>query len=344
VERLKQELSRAQKLALSSEQTSQIGKLKKRNDSLDAKLQESRKQNIVDQTEIKDLRAKLRMSENEQGHLALKSEESGDARKSLAALETKRMEELRECDKHIAELEKPFTNERRRNEALEDKLLESKGRTQQELNEARRTISNLQSEVAVAEEGVASARTGAGQREEELIARLESARAMVQQVAEEYGKLASSTVPKSSYDVVKQENRTLQLNVNRLQRKFAIADSEANEMVDLLKVSRDQSRALEHIFGGSWVDLDSNAAALSEALLTAGDTPFDEYIECESHVARIDLDESARRIEAISAQLSDVELFASWYKTLGRSLLYDYSLACTELSAAAEENQAHQTP
>ena len=342
MERLKQELSRTQKLALSSEQTSQIDKLKKRNDSLDAKLQESRKQNIVDQTEIKELRAKLRMSENERGHLALKSEESGDARKSLAALEAKRKEELRERDKRIAELEKSFTNERRRNEVLEDKLLESKGRTQQELDEARRTISNLQSKVAAAEEGVASARTGAGQREEELIARLESTRAMVQQVAEEYGKLASSTVPKASYDVVKQENRTLQLNVNRLQRKFAIADSEANEMVDLLKISRDQNRALEHVLGGLWADLDSNAGVLSEALLAVGDTQFNECVELESQLVRIGLDESTRRTETISAQLSGAELFASWYKALGRSLLYDHSLACTELSAAAEENQAHQ--
>ena len=134
-------------------------------------------------------------------------------RKSLAALETKRKEELRERDKRIAELEKPFSNERRRNEALDDKLLESKGRTQQEFDEAWRTISSLQKKVAVAGEGATSARTGAGQRKEEVIARLESARAMVQQVAEEYGKLAYSTVPKSNYDVVKQENRTLQLNV-----------------------------------------------------------------------------------------------------------------------------------
>jgi hypothetical protein len=63
-----------------------MDKLKKQSDSLDAKLEESRKQNLVDQAEIKELRTKLRMSENERGHIALKSEESGDAKRSLAVL------------------------------------------------------------------------------------------------------------------------------------------------------------------------------------------------------------------------------------------------------------------
>jgi hypothetical protein len=324
VERFKQELSRAQ------------------NDSLDAKLQESRKQNLIDQAEIKELRAKLRVSENERGHLALKSEESGDARKSLAALDTKRKEEIQEREKRIVELEKSFANEQRRNEVLEGKLLESKARTRRELDEARKTISSLRSKVVVAEEDIASARTGAGQREEGLITQLESARAMVQQVAEEYGRLASSTVPKANYDAINQENCSLQLNVNRLQRKFTIADSEANEMVDLLKISRDQNRALEYILKESWADMDFNAGALSETLLAADDTRFNDYAELESHLVRIALDESTHRTEAISAQLSSVELFVRWQGTLGRSLLHDYSLACTELSAAAEENQVHQ--
>jgi len=297
----------------------------------------------VDQAEIKELRAKLRVSENERGYLALKSEESGDARKSLAALETKRKEELRERDKRVAELEKAIANEQRRNEVLEGKLLESKGRTQQELYEARKTISSLRSKVAIAEEDVASALTGAGQREEEFIAQLESARVMVQRVAEEYGRLASSTVPKASYDVLRQENHSLQLDTNELQRKFAIVDSEANEMVDLLRVSRDQSRDLERILRGVWGDLDWHVGALSEALLAVNRTPSNKCVELESHLARIALDESVHRNEAISAQLSSVELFAHWYKALGRTLLHDYSLACTELSAAAEENQTRQS-
>ena len=341
MERLKQELSRTQKL--NSEQASQIDKLNKQNDSLDTKLQESRKQNLVDQAEIKELRAKLRVSENERGHLALKSEESGDAKKSLAALETKREEELRERDKCITELEKSIANEQRRNKVLEGKLLESKGRTQQELDDARKTISSLHSKVAIAEEDVASARTGAGQREEELIVQLESARAMVQRVAEEYGRLASSTVPKANYDVLKQDNYSLQLNANTLQRKFVIADSDANEMVNLLRISRDQSRDLEHVLRGVWGDLDWHASALSGALLAVDHTPSNKCDELESHLARIALDESVHRNEAISAHLSSVELFTHWYKALGRTLLHDYSLACTELSAVAEENQTHQS-
>ena len=340
MERLRQELSRAQRL--NSEQTSQIDKLKKQGDSLENKVQETRKQNLVDQAEIKELRAKLRVSENERGHLALKSEESGDAKKSIAVLEAKRKEELRERDKRIAELEKSVANEQRRKEVLEGKLLESKGRTQQELDEAWRTISSLQSKVAAAEEDIASACTGAGEREEKLIAQLESARVMARQIAEEYGRLASSTAPKASYDALKRENYSLQLNANRLQRKFAIANSEANDMVDLLKASRDQNRTLEHILKRVLEDLNSHANALSDTLPAVGDIPSNGYSRLESGLASIALEESRRHAETISAKLSSVELFSHWYKTLGRTLLHDYSLACTELSAAAEENQAHQ--
>ena len=296
----------------------------------------------MDQAEIKELRAKLRVSENERGHLALRSEESGDMKKSLATLEMKRKEELRERDKRIAELEKSVANEQRRNEVLEGKLIESKGASQQALDEARQTISALQSKVASAEEDVALARTGAGQREEELIVQLESARAMIQQVALEYGKLASSTIPKTSYDVLKQENYGLQLNMNKLQRKFETVDSEANEMEDLLKVSRDHNRALEHIINGAWEDLDSQTSAASKGLLAVDDTLHNDCAEIETDLAKIALDESTRRNEVTSAHLSSTGLFVQWYKALGRTLLHDYSLACTELSAAAEENKAHQ--
>jgi chromosome segregation ATPase len=224
---------------------------------------------------------------------------------------------------------------------LEGKLLESKGTSQQALNEARQTISTLQSMVASAKEDVASAQTGAGQREEELIVQLESARAMIQQVAQEYGRLASSTVPKASYDVLNQENRNLQLSINRLQRKFEIADSEVNEMEDLLKISRGHNHALDHIIKGVWEDLDSQTNIL-KSLVVAEDPSNNDYAEIETDLARIALDESARRNEATSTHLSSIKLFVQWYKTLGRTLLHDYSLACTELSAAAEENQTHQ--
>ena len=330
---------RAQKL--NSECTSQADKLKKQNDSLEAKLQEARKQNLVDQAEIKELRAKLRLSENERGHLALKFEESGDAKKSLVALEAKRKEELLVREKHIAELEKSVANERRRNEVLENKLLESEGRTQRELDQARKTISSLRGKVVSAEGDVALARTEAGQCEEELIAQLDSARAMVQQVTQEYGRLASSTVPKASYDILKQENNTLQLNANRLQSKFVAADSEATGTVELLRASQDHNHALEHILKEVWTDMDSRTSANAGALAVGEASP--RYCaEVEVQLARIAMDECTRRNEAIAIHLSSSELFVRWYKTLGRTLLHGYSLACTELSAAAEEIQAHQ--
>ena len=340
MERLKQELSRVQKL--NSEHTSRVDKLKKQNDSLDAKLQETRKQNIVDQAEIKELRTKLRVSENERGHLALKSEKSGDAKKSLAILEVKRKEELLEREKRIVELEKSVANEQRRNEVLEGKLLESEGRSRRELEEARETISSLRGKVASTEEDVKSARAGAGQREEDLIAQLESARAMIQQVAQEYGRLASSTVPRASYDILKQENSSLQLSTNRLQGKFVVADAQAKEMTELLRVSRDQNHALEHILNGVWADLDSRTSAISGVLLPVDDGSPVCYAEIEIQLASIALDVSTRRNEVITTHLLSSELFTHWHKTLGRTLLHDYSLACTELSAAAEETQAHQ--
>ena len=339
MERLKQELSRVQKL--DSDHASQIDRLNKQNDSLEAKLQETRKQHLVDQAEIKEIRVKLRMSENERGHLALRAEGSDDAKKSLAALERKWKDELQERDERILELERAVATGQRKNERLEGKLLESKETTRREIDEARKTISSLHNKVADAAKDVDLVRTGAGYREEELIAQLESARIIIQQVAQEYGRLASSTVPKADYDVLRQENYTLRLHVNRLERKFDIADFEAAEAIELLNVSQSQNRALETILKGVWEELDSINVA-SKDLLVADDSLSDDHAEIETHLASIALNESTRRNEATSAHLSSIELFACWYKALGRTLLYNYSLACTELAAAAKENQVHQ--
>ncbi|KAG6899981.1 hypothetical protein C0993_004749 [Termitomyces sp. T159_Od127] len=104
VERLKSELARCQKLV--TEQTDRGDKQKKQIDLLESRIQDLKKTNATDQTEIRDLRVKLRTSEHEKNQLTTKQGEASEAKKSLQSLELKRREELREKDRRIAELYK----------------------------------------------------------------------------------------------------------------------------------------------------------------------------------------------------------------------------------------------
>ena len=147
-ERLKLELNRAQRTA--AEQTERADKLKKQNDALDTRLQEMRKINLSDQSEIKDLRAKLRIAEHERSKLSSKQGDAGDVKKALQALDVKRRDELKERDKKIAELEKALATEKRRKDAAEAKLVEIRGGVDAEVRQAQATTKGLDAELRAA--------------------------------------------------------------------------------------------------------------------------------------------------------------------------------------------------
>ncbi|KAI0690542.1 hypothetical protein BC835DRAFT_1280794 [Cytidiella melzeri] len=249
VERLKLELARAQKS--NSESNERIEKLKKQGDAQDTRIQELKKTHLSDQSEIKDLRAKLRVSEHERTQLASKQGEAGEAKKAIHALEAKRKEEVREKERKIAELERTLAVGKKMRENVEAKLAETEGRVSSEVQEARATSQALQGELtsAMAEIGRARAALAAlkGQAEdteEDLLIELENYRVMLSSVAQEYGRLVSNTVSKAVHERVKHESLVLRLRVNKLERQSANSNGQVTELANIVRHTQDQNALL----------------------------------------------------------------------------------------------------
>ncbi|THH33261.1 hypothetical protein EUX98_g903 [Antrodiella citrinella] len=267
VDRLKQELNRTQKS--NSEQTERYDKLKKQSELLESRLQETKKLHDSSQAEAKDLRVKLRFAEHEKTQLASKQGEAGEMRKAMQALEGKRRDEVRERDKKIADLEKANAVEKKKRELLEAKLSEISGtvhaRSEQAKARARELEEKLQEVQSDASRTTASftlLKEKAGDTERELLGQLEQHRQMMSRVAEEYGSLASSSVPKDQHDSVKLDLITSQLRVNRLDRKLANSENQVRDLAQLIRQNRDQNQLLrEHL-----KEAESTVAVYSSAL------------------------------------------------------------------------------
>ncbi|KNZ80489.1 hypothetical protein J132_05609 [Termitomyces sp. J132] len=282
VERLKAELARSQKLV--SEQTDRAEKQKKQIDLLESRIQDLKKTSASDQIEIKDLRVKLRMSENEKTQLTTKQGEANETKKSLQSLETKRREELREKDRQITQLEKALNGEKKRKEAAEAKLQEIGGRADQELQAARLAAQKLEDVVATshaeakqAQETLASLRQASSHQEEDLLAQLEHYRNLVGLVAEEYGHLARGTVSLTSYTRLRQENASLVIQVSRLERKLANSVAQVDELAVLIRQINDQKTFLSEQLR----QVDQEIAFYQSALLDR--TLLEGQLKCEQH-------------------------------------------------------------
>ncbi|EKM54596.1 uncharacterized protein PHACADRAFT_210395 [Phanerochaete carnosa HHB-10118-sp] len=287
VERIKTELGLVQRT--NAEQTEQIGKLKKQNEIYDVRLKGLRHVSLSDQSEIKELRAKLRVSEHERSQLASKQGNAGDAKKALQALELRRRSENQEKDKQIEELEKAFATEKRRNGSLEAQLGDAKDEVDAELVEARFARQALEAELQQiraesdrTRSSLASLRSQASSNEDELLQQLEDHRRTLSRVAQEYGRLASSTVPKTVHDRVKRDATALQLRVNRLERKFANAEGQVVELAQLIRHTMEQNDFLSHQLKEVEEELSFYTDELAFAFSERDDVNDDRGAECLS--------------------------------------------------------------
>ena len=237
VERLRQELSHAQRT--NAEQSDLLDKLKKQNDIYNARIKELKMINLKDQSETKDLRTKLRASEHERAQLVFKQ---GEVKNALQILEMKRKDDLREKDAHVAELKKALAAATERNEHLDAKLKESKGNMELQIEGVHSARSALEVELfkakadsEEAKSALHSLRRQATDDEGALIHQLNEHQRTLSRVAEEYARLASSTVSKSTYEQVKREGMFLQLRINRLERKYANSEGQVAELAQLIR-------------------------------------------------------------------------------------------------------------
>ncbi|KIP05590.1 hypothetical protein PHLGIDRAFT_146852 [Phlebiopsis gigantea 11061_1 CR5-6] len=249
VERLRQELSRAQRT--NAEQANYLTKLKKQKEAYAAQVQELKSNNLASQSEIKELRAKLRVSEHERAQLSSKQDDRDEAKKALQTLNTRHRDELREKDRAIAALEEILRKQQEKVEGVESNLLETRAKADADLLDERRTKKTLELRLhqvqMASEEAQVALQVQQGQlfeSEEALLNQLDQHRRMMSRVAEEYGKLASSTVSLTTHDEAKREVTTLRLRVNRLERKLANSESQVVELAHLIRHSNEENEFL----------------------------------------------------------------------------------------------------
>ncbi|KAG1775412.1 hypothetical protein EV702DRAFT_443494 [Suillus placidus] len=249
IERYKFEVARLSKTNL--EQGERQDKLKKHNEMLESRIQEYKKNNVADQSELKGLRVKLRMSEHERTQLASKQGESSEAKKALQSLEARRKEEVRERERKIAELEKAASAEKKKREVLENYVNEVKGKADEETRKSRDMMTTIQEKLDTANKDsqdarqeLTSLRGRAENEENDFAARLDQYRSVLSRVAEEYGRLAITTVAASNHATLVENHTALQLRSYRLERKLANSEAQVVELANLVRHTQDENTLL----------------------------------------------------------------------------------------------------
>ncbi|KAH9892473.1 hypothetical protein C8Q73DRAFT_666345 [Cubamyces lactineus] len=339
-ERLKLELSRAQRTA--AEATERAEKLKKQNDALDARVQELKKTNANDQTELRELRVRLRTSEHERTQLASKHNDAGEARKALQAAETRRKDELRERDRKIADLERTLSMERKKREAAETKWQEARSKTDDRVQEARTAAQNLeaqlqetQREAQAAQQALRELEARAEDTEEELLAKLEQHRTMLARVAEEYGRLASTSIALSVHQRVKQEVAALQLRSNRLERKLANSEGQVVELASLIRQVRDENSFLSSQLCEARHEADTCRHALRDSAQSSAS--HEAFRDLDDDLVTVAQSQLACESEKAAAIQTDLGLWGTLDRLQRDSLIFQSSVLTKALGDSLVE-------
>lgn len=242
VDRLKLEVVRFQKAHV--DQTDRCEKQRKQIEILDARVAELKKASATDQGDLKQLRAKLRVSEHERLQLASKQSEASELKKALQSLEAKRKDELRERDRKIVELDKALTGESKKRELLEARLSEIKGKENEEVLTVRALTRDLETRLSRSQDEAREARIlqeTAEAREAALLEELDQHQVLVQNIARDYGRLASSTIPLALHSRLKHDHISQTLQKIRLERKLANSEAQVIELANLIRRTQEES-------------------------------------------------------------------------------------------------------
>jgi hypothetical protein len=226
--------------------------LKKQVDTQDARVQDLKRTALADQTEIQDLRTKLRAAEAERVAFQTKYEESVRTKQIVGSADVARRDELQKQERRIVELETALDGERRRREDAESQLrdtvtakAEEAARRSGENAKARIQLEQVQAEITQAKAELDADRKRGEVQREELVEQLEALRDMLGQAAAQYGNLVSETVSKAAYDKLWCERNSLQFHTFRLERKLANTEAQVAELASLIRQSQDANGLLE---------------------------------------------------------------------------------------------------
>ncbi|KAF8264585.1 hypothetical protein EI94DRAFT_1738064 [Lactarius quietus] len=343
VDALTKELSTTRKN--SADQLSRIDKLKKQADAQDTKLQDLKKAALTDQTEIKDLRVKLRSSESECTRLKAKSEEALRTKQALDSTNAARLDELKERERRITELEKAVSTEKKRREDVESKLRDvvsaktaEETKRSSESVKARSQLEQAQAEIAKVRAELDSNRTNGETEKEELVAQLGCLRDMLGQAATHYGKLVSETASKAAYDRLRREHNSLQFHSFRLERKLVNSEAQVAELAGLIRQSKETNDFLE-----SQLCSAEDERNLYQALedfgkdLHIGDRHLTSaYAELNSQlVSSCTATRTELNAELLKSQMQAIELQTA--KMIHDGIIADLNVARAELEATCKQ-------
>lgn len=170
------------------------------------------------------------------------------------------------------ELEKALAVEKKKREGAEGRLSEMKGKVNDEVKEAKGVafereteLRQLRVQAQEANESLESTRREAARTEERLLEELDMVQSLLRHAAQEYGRLASTTISLSTHQALRLNFDAIQLQNHWLERKLANSESRVQELTSLVQQFKEHntllqtqlldSEQLASFYRQSWQDL-----------------------------------------------------------------------------------------
>ncbi|CAA7259285.1 unnamed protein product [Cyclocybe aegerita] len=315
LERLKQELALSQKQL--SDQTDKFGKQKKQTATLEALVQDLKKNATIDQSELKDLRHKLRLLELDREKLSSKQPEIAQLRKFLQALEIKRKDDLKERDHRIADLERQLQAEKKKRDLLEHKTQDSKRLFDEERQALRAAMHDVEvhltktkAEASEAQDRLRHVQDEKTADEGELLEQLEQHRRLLDTVARQYATVVSQSMSLAAYKRLQHDYAALQIRQFRLERKLTNSEGQVVELTHLFRQVKEDNTHLSHLLRDALEEI-AFLANLSES------RPAEEQSATVDNVAQ---DVRDRAVELARVDAATESLTSRYYQLKSNEL------------------------
>ena len=207
-----------------------MGRIKKQAEAHEARILDLKKASSSDQSEIKDLKLKLRLVEQERDKLSGKQVDAAGLRRALTSAESKQRGELQEKEKRISELQRSLATERQKVAAADEKLHALSSNMNKEIRSTKAQEQDLRLQVAEKEKALCASNELRMANAAEKDTYISQLRTTLEVVTTQYGALAASSVAKADYDAVESEYRLLSLENCRLKRKLLNAEDQVKEL------------------------------------------------------------------------------------------------------------------
>lgn len=310
IDRLKLEIVRYQKAH--SDVLDKFEKQKKQTDTLEQRIADLKKEKASDQSEIKDLKVKLRMSEHERSQLGSRHEKALSMEKKKREVAERRLEEL--AGKGEEEAKKVKDGQK----ALEDQLKAAS-------NEIR------QLQVLLVERDA-----NAASNEATFNDARQTQRNLMMDVADAYSDIFHSTVPNSMHSHTKEQMNALHLRCLKLQRKLANSEAQVLELANLIRQKRDENAILSQ----QLLDLEDENQFCWRQISQPIIFPIpDDITSLQDVLHGLLSTESAMRQDRTEIQLQSVSLSESLYHLKCFELLEECVIADVELRLAKIDAQ-----